>query len=75
MGLVGSVGEDKFIPEVGGEETFGQKNEEIWKCIGCIILAVTYGNKGYKILVMSTENTLLRLQAKYTEIFAGIHIY
>ena len=25
------------------------KRKELWKCIGCILLAVTYGNKGHKL--------------------------
>ena len=25
------------------------KNKEFWKCIGCILLEVTYGNKVHKI--------------------------
>ena len=29
MGLLGSVGEDKFIPEVRGEEMFGPKKTKM----------------------------------------------
>ena len=25
------------------------KRQEFWKCIGCILLAVTYGKKGHKL--------------------------
>ena len=25
------------------------KSQEFWRCIGCIILAVTYGKKGHKL--------------------------
>ena len=30
-------------------------NNELWKCIGCIILIVAYGKKGYKLWEINTK--------------------
>ena len=42
---------DKSTSEGSREETVSTKNsnKEFWKCIGYILLEVTYGVKGYKI--------------------------
>ena len=33
----------------GGRLVRPFKRQELWKCIGCVLSAVTYGNKGHKL--------------------------
>ena len=46
-----AVGENNCIDRYGGKSflVFHCKVHEFWKCIGCIILAVTYGTKGTQV--------------------------
>ena len=47
------VGErNKFELKVGKKWVTPEKlNKDLWKCIGCIILEVSYGKKGCRIWV------------------------
>ena len=46
-----SVGINNRVTMDGGGKRLVHpfKRQELWKCIGCILLAVTNGNKGHNI--------------------------
>ena len=46
-----AVGMKNRVTMNGGRKwlVFPFKRQEFWKCIGCIISAVTYGKKGHKL--------------------------
>ena len=48
-----AVGTNNCIMMDGGGKRLVShfKSQEFWKCIGCIILAVTYGKKGHKLWI------------------------
>ena len=49
--------------------------QEFWKCIGCILSAVTYGKKGHNIWGGLKYWLINRNELNHTEMFVGTHIY
>ena len=65
-----AVGMKNWLDMSGGKKhmvrTF--RRQEFWKCIGCIILEVTYGKKGYTLWIETPIYFGRKPQTNYTDI-------
>ena len=65
-----------FTMDGGGKRpvrTF--RRQEFWKCIGCVLQEVTYGNKGHKLLSEMKNLFVGRHLLNYEEMFVETLIY
>ena len=51
------------------------RRQERWKCIGCILSAVTYGKKRHNIWGGVKYLLISRNELNFTDMFVGTHIY
>ena len=71
-----AVGENNCLDVYGGKIRLVHpfRRQEIWKFIGCIISAVTYGKKGHNIWGGVKYLLIIRNELNHTEMFVGTQI-